>query len=205
MNQISAFKEYLQQIKHIQPLKGKEETEALNQLAKGGESAEKSRQVLYETNLRLVVGISREYVGFGYLLMELIDAGNEALKKASEYYQPDHRHPFYMYAIFFIRRAFTQMIATKMVRTIEDFKQAVSALHEEHGRPPTNGQVADALDMTLHDLTAHVSCVLDLLPHRYITDQDLRGQDVFRFDIICQPAASWQTLRDDDEQIWWRR
>ena len=77
------------------PLKGEEETAALEALKRGEEGA---RQHLVEHNLRLVVYISRRFENTGTGLEDLISIGTIGLIKAISTYDPDKKIKLATYA-----------------------------------------------------------------------------------------------------------
>lgn len=77
------------------PLKGEAETQALNALEKGDESA---RQLLIERNLRLVVFIARRFENTGVNLEDLISIGTIGLIKAINTYRCDRNIKLATYA-----------------------------------------------------------------------------------------------------------
>ena len=77
------------------PLKGREETEALQALEQGDESA---KQTLIEHNLRLVVYISRRFENTGVNLEDLISIGTIGLIKAISTYRLDKNIKLATYA-----------------------------------------------------------------------------------------------------------
>ena len=77
------------------PLKGKEETDALEALEQGDEQA---KQLLIERNLRLVVYISRRFENTGVNLEDLISIGTIGLIKAITTYRLDKNIKLATYA-----------------------------------------------------------------------------------------------------------
>ena len=77
------------------PLKGQEETEALEALEEGNESA---KQLLIEHNLRLVVYIARRFENTGVNLEDLISIGTIGLIKAIGTYRRDKNIKLATYA-----------------------------------------------------------------------------------------------------------
>ena len=77
------------------PLKGEAETQALNALERGDESA---RQLLIERNLRLVVFIARRFENTGVNLEDLISIGTIGLIKAINTYRCDRNIKLATYA-----------------------------------------------------------------------------------------------------------
>ena len=72
---------YLKEIGKISLLSLEEEQELSRRVAEGDEQA---KNILAESNLRLVVSIAKRYVGRGLLFLDLIQEGNIGLMKAVE-------------------------------------------------------------------------------------------------------------------------
>ena len=69
------------------------------------------RNRLVQTNLRLVVSISRKYLNRGLSLPDLIQEGNLGLMKAAEKYDSQKGYKFSTYATWWIRQTITRAIA----------------------------------------------------------------------------------------------
>ena len=76
---------YLKEIGRINLLTSDEEYEYALRAEQGDEYA---KQMLAESNLRLVVSIAKRYVGRGMLFLDLIQEGNIGLMKAVDKYDP---------------------------------------------------------------------------------------------------------------------
>ncbi|WP_276877060.1 sigma-70 family RNA polymerase sigma factor, partial [Anaerococcus hydrogenalis] len=79
--------------------------------------ANRAKQKLAETNLRLVVSIAKKYVGRGMSFLDLIQEGNMGLMKAVDKYDYNRGFKFSTYATWWIRQAITRAIADQ-ARTI---------------------------------------------------------------------------------------
>ena len=77
---------YLKEIGKISLLTLEEEQELSKRVASGDENA---KNILAESNLRLVVSIAKRYVGRGLLFLDLIQEGNIGLMKAVEKFDYD--------------------------------------------------------------------------------------------------------------------
>ena len=75
---------YLKEIGKISLLTLEEEQELSRRVASGDE---KAKNILAESNLRLVVSIAKRYVGRGLLFLDLIQEGNIGLMKAVEKFE----------------------------------------------------------------------------------------------------------------------
>ena len=105
---------YLKEIGRISLLSLEEEMKLSERIANGDEEA---KNILAESNLRLVVSIAKRYVGRGMLFLDLIQEGNIGLMKAVEKFDANKGYKFSTYATWWIRQAITRAIADQ-ARTI---------------------------------------------------------------------------------------
>ncbi|NLA34039.1 MAG: RNA polymerase sigma factor RpoD [Tenericutes bacterium] len=146
---------YLKEIGRINLLSLNEEFEYAKRAVEGDEYA---KQVLAESNLRLVVSIAKRYVGRGMLFLDLIQEGNIGLMKAVEKFDPDKGYKFSTYATWWIRQAITRAIADQartirvpvhMVETINKLARIQRQLTQELNREPTDEELAKKLNITV--------------------------------------------------------
>ena len=144
---------YLKEIGRVPLLSPDEETELAKRMAEGDSYAKKR---LSEANLRLVVSISKKYVGRGMQFLDLIQEGNLGLLKAVEKFDYTKGFKFSTYATWWIRQAITRAIADQartiripvhMVETITKVKKVSSQLLHETGHDPSAEEIADKLEM----------------------------------------------------------
>ena len=111
------------------------------------------------TNLGLsrVIQLAQDYVGYGVLLMDLIQEGSLGLWQAIGCYRAGayaaHRDRwirFYL-ARAVILQAHSSGIGQKMRRAMEDYRQVDERLLGELGRNPTLEEIAEELHMTVEE------------------------------------------------------
>ena len=144
---------YLKEIGKVSLLSADEEIELAKRMEKGDEAAKKR---LAEANLRLVVSITKRYVGRGMLFLDLIQEGNLGLIKAVEKFDYRKGYKFSTYATWWIRQAITRAIADQartiripvhMVETINKLIRVSRQLLQELGREPSPEEIAEEMDM----------------------------------------------------------
>jgi RNA polymerase primary sigma factor len=145
---------YLREISRIPLLSRDEEQDLARRLRAGDESAKRR---LIEANLRLVVQVARRYFNRGLPLPDLIEEGNLGLIRAVEKFEPERGVRFSTYATWWIRHAITRALANqaRLIRLpvhvemlLGRYVKEQQRLTQELGRPPTAGELAQALDTT---------------------------------------------------------
>ena len=123
-------------------------------LAEAGNASEK----LTNLGLSRVIQLAQEYVGYGVLLMDLIQEGSLGLWQAIGCYREgayaSHRDRwirFYL-ARAVILQAHSNGIGQKMRRAMEDYRQVDERLLGELGRNPTIEEIADELHMRVEEV-----------------------------------------------------
>ena len=146
---------YLKEIGKISLLSLEEEQELSHRIAAGDEEA---KQILAESNLRLVVSIAKRYVGRGLLFLDLIQEGNIGLMKAVDKFDFEKGFKFSTYATWWIRQAITRALADQartirvpvhMVETINKMARVERQLALDLNREPTDEELAKKMNLSL--------------------------------------------------------
>ena len=126
------------------------------------DQARQAREKLIRHNLRLVVSIAKKYRSSGLPLIDLIQEGNIGLMTAVERYDPELGYRFSTYATFWIRQAIGRAVAnlSRTIRVpvhmhdlISKVRRTEAQLEQQLGRPATDQEVAQHLEMEVERVT----------------------------------------------------
>lgn len=156
---------YIQQMAKHPMLSSEEEKELAKKAKKGDKEALKK---LVEGNLRFVIAVAKNFMGWGVSLTDLIAAGNLGLLEAAKRFDPEKEVKFISYAVWWIRQAIMQTIfqQTGAVRIpikesifIAKVKDTYEKLKESLGREPTEEEIAKKLNTSIRKVKNALSVV----------------------------------------------
>ena len=155
---LDATQLYLNEIGYSPLLTADEEKYFSRLSLKGDDSA---RRRMIESNLRLVVKISRRYINRGLTLLDLIEEGNLGLIRAVEKFDPERGFRFSTYATWWIRQTIERGIMNQtrtirlpihVVKELNVYLRAARELTQKLDHEPSAEEIADMLDRPAADV-----------------------------------------------------
>lgn len=147
----SLLRIYLREINLTPLLSMEAERELAEKIAAGDPEA---RAQMVKANLRLVVNISRRYLGRGLSLEDLIEEGNLGLIRAAEGFDGGMGTKFATYASFWIKQSIRQALIRQgklfrlpayVVVLLNKWREMTAILTERLGRVPAHEEVRRSL------------------------------------------------------------
>ncbi len=200
---LDATQLYLGEIGFSPLLSAEEEVYFARKALKGCEA---SRKRMIESNLRLVVKISRRYNNRGLALLDLIEEGNLGLIRAVEKFDPERGFRFSTYATWWIRQTIERAIMNQtrtirlpihVVKELNVYLRTARELAQKLDHEPTAEEIAAELDRPV----AEVSKMLRLNEKISSVDSPIGGDsDKGLLDILTDERYEGpeQSLQDSD-------
>lgn len=160
-----AIKIYLRDIQRTPLLNAESEKELARKVEKGDKAA---RNMMIESNLRLVVKIAKRYINRGLPFLDLIEEGNLGLIKAVERFNLEKECRFSTYATWWIRQSIERSLVNQSrtirlpVHVSDDISRMIRTtrrLSQELDRDPEAEEIAVAMKVKL----SHVRRLMTLL------------------------------------------
>ena len=198
---LDATQLYLGEIGFSPLLTAEEEVLYARRALRGDEAA---RKRMIESNLRLVVKISRRYSNRGLALLDLIEEGNLGLIRAVEKFDPERGFRFSTYATWWIRQTIERALMNQtrtirlpihVVKELNIYLRTARELSQKLDHEPTAEEIALQLDKPVDDvskmlrLNERISSVdtpiggdgekalLDIIPDVNNSDPEVSTQD----------------------------
>lgn len=141
------------------PLLTFEQEKEIGQKVKNGDL--KAKDLLIESNLRLVISVARKYIGRGLSFLDLIQEGNLGLMEAINRFDFERGMKLSTYAVWWIRQAITRAIANHgrnirlpvhLYDKISKYNQTVEKLGKSLGRVPTAQEIAVEMGLSVSQI-----------------------------------------------------
>ncbi|POC63007.1 RNA polymerase sigma factor RpoS [Vibrio vulnificus] len=198
---LDATQLYLGEIGFSPLLTAEEEVLYARRALRGDEAA---RKRMIESNLRLVVKISRRYSNRGLALLDLIEEGNLGLSRAVEKFDPERGFRFSTYATWWIRQTIERALMNQtrtirlpihVVKELNIYLRTARELSQKLDHEPTAEEIAAQLEIPVDDvskmlrLNERISSVdtpiggdgekalLDIIPDANNSDPEVSTQD----------------------------
>ncbi|MEZ8867980.1 sigma-70 family RNA polymerase sigma factor, partial [Vibrio splendidus] len=156
---LDATQLYLGEIGFSPLLTAEEEVLYARRALRGDEAA---RKRMIESNLRLVVKISRRYSNRGLALLDLIEEGNLGLIRAVEKFDPERGFRFSTYATWWIRQTIERALMNQtrtirlpihVVKELNIYLRTARELSQKLDHEPTAEEIASKLDKPVGDVS----------------------------------------------------
>ena len=167
---------------------------ALAKRVERGDAA--AKELMINSNLRLVVSIAKRYQRRGISLLDLIQEGSIGLNRAVEKFDWRRGFKFSTYATWWIRQSCQRAVANQS-STIRipvhvhdqrrELARAAGKLHEELGREPTRDELAGATGITLGQVAAALEAAESSVSLNALIGHD---GDAELGDLFADPAAA---------------
>ena len=150
-----ALQLFLNEAGRYKLLTAAEEVELAKRIERGDKEA---KDLMINSNLRLVVSIAKKYQGHGISLLDLIQEGIIGLIRAVEKFDWRRGYKFSTYATWWIRQAVQRGVANKsrtiripvhIVEREQKIARAERELTPKLERPPTDEEIATAAKLSL--------------------------------------------------------
>lgn len=149
---------YLREIAKRPLLTCEQEQELATRISEGDL---KAKEILIESNLKLVVNIARKFLGRGLSFLDLIQEGNLGLMKAVDKYDVNKEYRFTTYATQWIRQALFRSLSNKsrnvripvyLQRKLAQYRHTVNKIESRLGRKATVNDIANEMNISIPEV-----------------------------------------------------
>jgi RNA polymerase nonessential primary-like sigma factor len=208
---LDATQIYLSEI-GFSPLLTAEEEVYYSRLSLKGD--EPSRKRMIESNLRLVVKISRRYNNRGLPLLDLIEEGNLGLIRAVEKFDPERGFRFSTYATWWIRQTIERAIMNQtrtirlpihVVKELNVYLRAGRELIQKLDHEPTAEDIANYLGKPVKDVSKmlRLNERMSSVDTPFGSDSDIALLDVIPDEKSAEPESSIQAEDINNNIVTW--
>ena len=193
---------YIRDIARFKPLSGDDEKE-LGRRIRAGDREALNR--LVEANLRFVVSYAKRYRGLGLSFLDLVHEGNLGLIEAAKRFDPERNVKFISYAVWWVRQAIFHALSQgsrafrmpqKLSSQVSKVGSARDRLAADLQRPPTNRELADAMDVSEQEIEGILKLSGDDLSLSTALSEDgsLELGDTLEQDVV--PAVEGEMIKE---------
>ncbi|MDC1527517.1 RNA polymerase sigma factor RpoS [Gammaproteobacteria bacterium] len=191
---------YLNEIGRRKLLSAEEELALARKVVAGDRQ---SKNLLIESNLRLVVTIAKRYLNRGLSLLDLIEEGNLGLIRAVEKFDPELGYRFSTYATWWIKQNIDRALMNQcrtirlpvhVMKEINVCLKVVRELSDELGRIPSEEEISTRSGKSLKQLRKllHNNIHTSSADIPLASDQELTMMDVLADADSSDPAIQLQ-------------
>nr|AKC88677.1 sigma factor [Pelargonium transvaalense] len=153
---------------------------------------------MVNSNIGLVISVARKYQGAGMEIQDLVTEGCLGLMKGVEKFDPSKGYKFSTYAHWWIRQAIRRALTVKsrliripfnMVGSAYKVRQAKKNFLAEHGRDPTDEELAEASGLTMKKLRSVLMAPTRPISFERRTEFGGFGEGLKASDIFYDPDA----------------
>lgn len=155
---LNSVKLYMKEISNY-PLLSEEEENYQAKLAYEGDP--KAKQILINSNLRLVIPVAKRYIGRGLSFLDLIQEGNIGLIHSADAFDPYLGYKFSTYATYWIRQKISRAVSEQarniyipahIYNLISQIKKEENLFQQEHNRKPKIEELAKIMFLSKEEI-----------------------------------------------------
>ncbi|MEN6461613.1 MAG: RNA polymerase sigma factor RpoD [Syntrophomonas sp.] len=221
-HEIDLVKSYLKEIGRFKLLTGEDEILIGEKISRGNKQA---KELLINSNYRLVVSIAKRYQNKGLEFLDLIQAGNMGLLKAVEKFDYRKGYKFSTYATWWIRQSITRTIADEarviripvhMIEKINKYYRVKRILFQALGREPEPSEIAKEMEIPVESvkeimkisqqpfsLETPIGEEEDSSLGDFITNEDAESPEELAFKVCLRDELNYMlsTITEREEKI----